>query len=83
MIGLKPGQKEKACFSETVVKEWYAFSLRSPSIDPTSELGQYNYFVNVDYSPLGLQYCAGLPKSMPIDWHKRRIDLGNVNLREI
>ncbi|KAH7699894.1 hypothetical protein AAVH_32997 [Aphelenchoides avenae] len=61
------------------VMEGSSFSLRSPGIGPLTPIGFYNYFLKVD----GPSLCGSLPKSIPLDWSKRRIDLGVVDLTKI
>ncbi|KAH7706463.1 hypothetical protein AAVH_26303 [Aphelenchoides avenae] len=61
------------------VTEGSSFSLQSPGIGPLTPIGLYNYFLKVD----GPKLCFGLPKSIPLDWSKRKIDLGVVDLTKI
>lgn len=70
------------CFSETRTQQLTAFTLKSPSIDPMAELGQYDYFLKVDRK-YPSEYCTGLPKSVPLDWHKRMIRLNRLDLNEL
>ncbi|KAH7709610.1 hypothetical protein AAVH_23124 [Aphelenchoides avenae] len=66
-------------FSNKTVAESDLFSLQSPSIGPFIPIGHYDYFLKAD----GPKRCFGLPKYIPLDWSKRNIDLGVVDLRKI